>query len=180
MSIILIIMIFSIVVITYIITTMIIKFKRFNYRVVFLRKQKDVNVFYTSIKLKNILNNHIKFEDKTFIINSDESCYISKSREFIYFVDYDTGSSFTFREIESINPETLDMLVSNNIVGEITKAISRDKFNWVNFLFGAITGAFIVMVIFLVIQGQEESDIYYSSNNPVDLLKNYLWWSKLA
>jgi len=161
------------------------KMKKFTYRIVFLREQNDVLVFHKSIKLQSIERNIISYDNKSYKLDVTKSNYINKNREFVYFLDYDNGNTKNirdFKEKEILNvennniefnnedaiaePETLEMLVSNNIVSQITKGVTRDKFDWKNFLFGALFGAFTVLLIVFIMKEMEEPETSYYTNLP--------------
>ena len=149
--------------------------KKFSYRVIFLREQNELLVFYTSIKLSKIEKDIIQFANKTFNVVVNECSYINKKQEFVYFVDYDSGTSYPFYAIESIQPDTLEMLVSNSLVTQITKGLSRDKFDWKNFLFGVICGAFVMLIVMFIMSEVKDTDIIYTNNTPgtfITIIKN--------
>lgn len=148
------------------------RMKNFAYRIIFLREQNDVWVYYKSIRKQTIENDIVKFQGKTFNLNSTESNYLSKNREFIYFMDYDKGCVKSFHTTSAImKPEVLEMLVSNNIVGQITKGISKVDFDLKNFLFGLMTGAFIMIVIMMfMMQNGGDTQTFYQQDNILKIL----------
>jgi len=151
------------------------KSKEFSYRIVFLRKQNDVIVWYKTIKLNNIDKNIVNFEGNTYHIDVTKSNYINKNKEFVYFVDLDSGSGYMFNSADKIDPKTLKLLVNNNIVSQIVKGVSKsDNFDWKNFLFGVVTGAFIILMIVFIMKSMEEEPTNY-----VDLPDNLLYIKNL-
>ena len=139
------------------------KTDNFGYRIMFLREQNELLVFYKSVRVNNINNDILKVDNKTFNVIVNECSYINKKHEFVYYVDYDSGTSYNFYSIDSIQPDTLEMLVSNQIVREITKGLSHDKFDWKNFLFGVICGSFVMLIIMFIMKESEPTPPTYTT-----------------
>lgn len=124
------------------------KKKLYKYRIIFLKKQQENLFFYKSIRLNSIENSSISFEKRSFHVIVESCSYINQKREFVFFIDYDTNATYSFHQIESVNPKMLDLTLKTKIVESITSGISNAKFPYMIFAFGIILGLFIMLVIY--------------------------------
>ena len=124
--------------------------KQYTYRIIFLRKQDNILFFYKTKKLFSIdKTNGVKFESKSFFINISNCSYINRKKEFVFFIDYDDNSTYSFKEITSIvNPKSLDLMLKTKLVESLTSGISDEKFPFFIAIMMFFMGLFVMLVIF--------------------------------
>ena len=140
------------------------------YKIIFLRKEYSTmricGVLHTN-KLKNLL----RYKGKTYHVNIEFPCFSSQKSQ-TYIFDFDSGNQLKFDMIEAIlKPEELDLIVSNQIVKELTSsAISDKKDKIINIILGFILGALVsALLMFMYMQNKIQS-IYDTINfNPIGI-----------
>lgn len=140
--------------------------KRIKYKIVFLRQEYSTMFLVFTKKLK-IPQKLIRVGKKTFQINYEIPFYSNLLEKF-YFVDYESGSQLKFEAIErKLNPDDLDLIVSNKIVKEIASGVLDDmKQKFLMILLGALLGGMLSAIILMGFYQSKIDEIYASQSNP--------------
>lgn len=140
------------------------------FRLIFLQKEYST-MRIIKIVQTNEIKKSIRVNNKTFHCNIQFPAYSSNSTR-VYFFDFENGNQLKFDTIEAIvDPEVLDMMVSNQIVKELTQsAISDKKERLINIILGFIIGALVsALLMFFYMQAKIDS-IYESLSFAQELI----------
>jgi hypothetical protein len=154
------------------------------YKVVFLRKQFEAIFVERILQLDNI-QQIVSLGNKKYEVKIGNLTYIVKNQK-VYFMDYDTGSQFSFVENKKqLAPEELDLIVGQKIIRELTSGVldnQKEKFFLI--VLGAILGALLMGLILmyyyttkiqeLFIENPEEPDIIINSAKGIRGLIKYV------
>ncbi|MFW9949619.1 MAG: hypothetical protein ACFFKA_05785 [Candidatus Thorarchaeota archaeon] len=152
------------------------------YKLMLVRKEHNgINVIrYVNLKKIESL---IRFENRTFQINVEKPTIIQDKFR-IFVVDIDSNAQIYLIGNEPLlNPDELDMIVSNKIINEITRgALDTFKDKLINIAMGAIIGAMVAAVILMGYYNNKIDEIYQQfgmiSNSTV--IVGSLKWLKMA
>jgi len=141
--------------------------QKLKYKLVFLRKEySTMNV----VKIVKLIEPKIlyRIREKTFNISYEFPCY-SHLLEKIYFIDYESGSQLMFSAIDrQLNPEQLDLIVSNKIVKEIASGVLDDmKGKIAMVVLGALLGGMLAAIVIMGIYQKKIDDLYAQQENYV-------------
>jgi hypothetical protein len=144
-------------------------FEKIKYKIVFVRKEYNTINIIKVVKLANISNVY-KFNNKTFTLNLSTPLFAEKLVK-TYIIDFDSGSQLLFDEIKpQLNPEQLDMIISNRIIREITSGLMSDKTDKIiAFVFGLIIGGLVVAVLLMGYFQSKIEELLANSSNVVNL-----------
>jgi hypothetical protein len=126
------------------------------HKIIFLRKENDNLYVVKTIVKKDISQELLSITKKSFRIVTNSPGYIHyakilgwQSIEFVHFVNYDNGTTYSFNDIAGLDPTALDQIVNNKTVAQITKGIreSTNQFNWISLLLGLFIGISAILLI---------------------------------
>lgn len=116
---------------------------KIKFKIIFLKEiEGKISVVKTKI-LKNPTD-IVSIADKSFRVDYSQACY-SFRNILMYFINYDNGNQYSFREFESkIDPRSLDLYVKNKIIKELSAgSINSNISKWTMVflvVFGVILG----------------------------------------
>lgn len=131
-----------------------------NYKIIFLRKEYSTMNLVGILKTDSI-SNTIRYKGKTYIISIDKPAFSEKKSK-VYIVDFDSCSQLKFDEIKcAMNPNELDLILSNQIIKELTAGAISDKREKIfNMILGAIIGALISAICMFIYMNNQIEQIY--------------------
>ncbi len=118
------------------------------YIVILLVKEQST---YNVLLKKKILptSNFIRYNKKTYPINIDYPTY-SKGLSLYYFIDIHKEKQLSFGKSKNstITPDVLDMIISQNIISQLTENLgSGFTLTLYNILIGLIIGSLIGFIV---------------------------------
>jgi len=135
------------------------------YEIIFLRKEYSTMNIVGFLKTNKLLNNTIRFKNKTYQISIELPAFSRKITK-VYIFDFDSGEQLKFDRIKTLlKPDELDLIVSNQIVKELAQsAVTDTKDKIINMILGAIIGGLLsALLMFFYMQSKIE-EIYASFN----------------
>ena len=115
------------------------------------RKYGDIYRVKKILYYDSIVENKVRFAGRTYKLDQTIPYHVNEKGKMIYRFDIDTGKQLSTFEIDSLNPEDLDLFVSRNWISEILASTDprglpvEQKIMWC--IVGAGVTGFILMIL---------------------------------
>ena len=142
--------------------------RKLKYKIIFVRKEYSTMFVVKLMSLKTP-KPLVRIKEKTFSISYEIPAY-SNILEKVYFIDFESGSQLKFDIIQrKLNPNELDLIVSNKIVKEIASGVLDDiKTKILYISIGAIIGGLLAAMIVMSVY-QNKIDEMYNEMSTFDI-----------
>lgn len=146
--------------------------RKLKYRLIFIRKENQLKYVY-AIRVLHKINKFFSFNGKKYHIPIQNPVYLNKKNQFVYFIDVDSGSQYTFDESKVfLNPEQLGIALETRIVRDVAMGVSRtnQKMDWYSFFMGLFLGSLIVgVLVYLFMQNKIDTlmGLIEETQNPI-------------
>lgn len=149
------------------------KKRRFTYRVIFLRKDNNMNYEFKIQDFRDIPEFLLdKEKNKAYHIPIQNPLYLTQKSVFVYFVDIDSNQVYSFEKSkEFLNAKQMGIALKTSIVKDALSGISREnqKIDWFSFITGILIGGLAIgLLVFLIMQNKLDSMLnLINQNNPI-------------